>query len=211
MVPANRLPDGRTACRLSSGFAVALALVAAASLLPPRPLADVFFAGWVFVAVGLTALGAVAAWTDRTPLVWVAALLLAALSVVGMWSIGFYIATSALLMLVAAGLSQWAVPRRPGVGPVADPPTVLEAVYKTLGGSVTVVLGAGLFYEGTFVRELFLRGCTRETLACALAVTRWDAVGLTFVGLAAVAVGVWLVWRQVAIGRALAADQPGRG
>jgi hypothetical protein len=194
---------------LSSGLAVAAAVLAAGMLLFPRPLADAFFAGWVLVAVGLTVLGAAAAWTDRTPLAWIAALLLAALSIVGMWSIGFLIAPSALLVLLAAGLAQWAVPREPTDTRTDDPPTGFEAALKAMAGVVLAVLGAGLFYEGFFVRELFTRGCASETLDCALAVTRWDAVGLAILGLAALAAGAWLLWTQVTVGRRLASGHPG--
>lgn len=208
MDPASRLPDASTTSRLSSGLAVLFAVSAAAALLSPRPLADAFFAAWVVFAVGLAIVGAVGAWTRRTGLVWVAAVLLTGVAIVGIMSIGLYVLPAALALFGAAVASQLTPPRR-GVHEAiqADPPSVLDAVLKTLGGTVAAVIGAGLVYEGTFVRELFTGGCARETLDCALAVTRWDAVALSVIGFTAVGVGGWLVWRQVAIGRALAARQ----
>lgn len=212
MVPTDRFPGAVTVSRLLSGVAVGITVLAAIAWLFPRPLADAFFAGWVLFGVGLALLGALGTWTRRTPVVWVAALLLTVLSIVGIWSIGFYIAPAALVLLASAVLLQRAGQRPGAVETVREnPPSVLEAVLKTVAGAILAVLGAGLFYEGTFVRELFIRGCASETLACALAVTRWDAVGLTLVGLAAMTAGGWLVWRQIAIGRVLASNPLGDG
>lgn len=210
MVPTNRAPDAHTVSRTLSGLAVVLAGLAAVILLLPQPLADAFFAGWVLAGVGFAAVGAVGAWTRRSALVWVAALLLAGLSVVGMWSIGLFIAPAALALLGAAVATRW-VGSRPGAREAvrAEPSSVREVVLKTLGGAGAVLMGAWLVYEGTIVRELFTRGCASETLACALSVTRWDAVGLSVIGLAVVGLGSWLVWRQVAVGRVLASNHPG--
>lgn len=210
MAPVNRLPDALTTSRLLGGLAVLLAVVAAVVLLFPRPLADAFFAAWVLFVVVLAIVGALGAWTRRTALVWVSALLLTGLTVVGMLSIGLFVAPAALALLGSAVALQLTGPRAGAHEAIrADPPSVLEAVLKTIGGIVAVVLGGGLLYEGTLVRELFSRGCASETLNCALAVTRWDAVGLALLGLAAVWLGGWLVWKQVAVGRVLAANQAG--
>lgn len=210
MVPSNRLPDAVTVSRLLGGLAVVLAGLGAVLLLFPQPLADVFFATWVLFAVILAVVGALGAWTRRTTLLWVAALLLVGLSIVGMWSLGLFVAPAALVLLGAAVASLWTGPR-PGAHEAVldDPPSVLEAVLKTLGGAVLMVVGASLAYEGTIVRELFTRGCASETLDCALAVTRWDAVGLAVLGLAAIGIGGWMVWTQVAVGRILASNQAG--
>lgn len=210
MVPMTRLSDPFLVSRLLATSAVVLAGVAAVALLVPRPLADAFFAAWVLVAVALAGVGALATWTRRTALVWVAALLLSGLSVVGMWSVGLFVAPAAVVLLGAAVASHWTGPR-PGSheAVLEDPPSVLEAVLKTLAGAGLVVVGAGLTYEGTFVRELFTRGCVSETLGCALAVTRWDAAGLAVLGLAGLGLGGWVVWRQVAVGRVLASTQAG--
>lgn len=209
MVTATRSSSAEAGSRVLSGFAVVAASVAAGALLLPEPLADVFFAGWVVGSVGLTLLGALGAWTNRSPLVWVAALLLTGLSIVGMWSIGLFIAPAALCLLGAAVLSQWAGPR-PGVREaiVAEPPTVRETVLKALAGTGAVAAGTGLVYVGAIARDLF-GACASETLACALASTHWDAVGLTILGLLTAGFGGWLLWRQVYIGRVLAANQTG--
>lgn len=210
MVPANRLPDALTVSRLLAGVSAVLAGLAAVVLLFPQPLADAFFAAWVLFAVILAVFGAIGAWTRRSALVWVAALLLSGLTVAGMWSIGGFVAPAALGLLGAAVASLWTGPR-PGAHEaiVKDPPSVLEAVIKTLAGTVLVVAGAALAYEGTVVRELFTRGCSSETLACALAVMQWDGIGLSILGLAAIGSGGWLVWRQVAVGRVLTSSNAG--
>lgn len=210
MVPANRLSDPHSISRLLATSAVVLAGIAAVALLGPRPLADAFFAAWVVGAVALAGVGAYAAWTRRSALVWVAALLLAGLSVAGMWSVGLFLAPAAVALLWAAVASHWTGPRQGSREAVLeDPPSVLAAVLKTLGGSGIVVVGAGLAYEGVMVRELFTRGCARETLGCALAVVRWDAAGLAVLGLAGIVLGGWLVWKQVAVGRVLASRSAG--
>lgn len=203
-------PPAVTASRLFGALAILIATVAAVALLYPTPLADVFFAAWVVVAVGLAVLGGVAAWTRRTPLVWVAGLLLAALSIAGMWSIGGLIAPSAILLLVAAVVLQlWGPPPDGRPSSALDPPSVREAARYTLGGTAALLGGSWLVYQGVFVRELFVAGCAQETLDCAISVTRWDAVGLSFLGLVALGFGGWLVWRQAAVGWRLAADHLG--
>ncbi len=210
MRPSSRLPDALTVSRFLAGLAVVLATLAAIVLLVPRPLADAFFAAWVLFAVVLAVVGALGAWTRRTALVWVTALLLAGLSIVGMWSLGPFVAPASLALLGAAVASLWTAPR-PGVHEAIldNPPSVLEAVLKTLAGVVLVGVGIGLVYDGAIVRELFARGCSSETLSCMLAVTRWDAVGLSLLGSAGIGSGGWLVWKQVAIGRVLASNVAG--
>lgn len=189
--------------RLLSLLAILSASVAATVLLFPDPLADVFFAGWVLFSVGLTIVGGFAAWTSRTPLIWVTSILLLIVSILGMMSIGFLIAPAALFLLGAALFSQVAGPRE-GVQEaiIADPPTTTQMVLKTLGGVVSVALGAGLVYSGAFVQTLF-GACIQETLACALSKTHWDTVGLTVAGLVIISLGGWLIWKQLYIARVL--------
>lgn len=196
MVPTPRL-SWRSGSRVLGVLAVIAVGMASGVLLLPDPLADVFFAGWVVGSVGLALVGAAGAWTNRAPLVWVAALLLVGLSIVGMWSIGPFIAPAALCLLGAAILSQLAGPR-PGAREAiaADPPTGDESVLKTLAGTGALVIGASLVYIGAIARELF-GACATETLTCALTSTHWDAVELTVLGLGAISLGGWLLWRQV--------------
>lgn len=194
----------RRASRLLSVLAVVSTSVAASYLLFPRPLADVFFAGWVLFSTLLSLVGAIGAWTNRLSLVWVAALLLAGLSIVGMWSIGLFIAPAALLLLGAALLLQVAGPRTDVRDAIrSNPPTVPDAVLKTLAGSVSVAVGAGLVYVGAFSQELF-GACATETVDCAIEKAHWNAIGLTVIGLIAVGFGGWLIWKQVYIARVLA-------
>ena len=197
-------PSAESASRLLSVFALLSAIIAATVLLFPDPLADAFFAAWVLFSVGLTLVGGVGAWTDRTPLVWLAAFSMLLLSVLGMWSIGFLIAPAALLLLGAALSSQVAGPReeiRRAIG--GDPPTVTEVAWKTLAGSGSMLIGGGLVYIGAFTQELF-GACANETVACALDRTRWGAVGITVLGLIAISFGGWAIWRQLYIVRMLA-------
>lgn len=77
-----------TGSRLLSGLAVLSIIVAATALLFPNPLADVFFTGRILFSLLLTLVGAIGAWTNRTPLVWIAALLLTGLAIVGMCLLG---------------------------------------------------------------------------------------------------------------------------
>lgn len=194
----------RTVSRLLSVLAVLSASVAGSYLLFPNPLADVFFAGWVLVGVILSLVGGIGAWTNRTPLVWVAALLLTGLAIVGMWSIGLFIAPAAVLLLGAALFSQLAGPREDVLEAITtNPPTASEVVLKTLAGTGSVVVGTGLVYVGAFAQELFV-ACARETLACAIGNIHWDAVGITVFGLLAVGFGGWMVWKQVFVARVLA-------
>jgi len=205
MVPAFQPSTATTGARVLSGLAVLVTIVAAGLLLSPNPLADVFFAGWLLFSMLLALAGALGAWTNRTPLIWVTALLLTGLAVIGMWSIGFFIAPAALLLLGAAVLSQLAGPRADVQDAiVADPPTVQEAVWKTLAGVGAVAIGGWLVYTGAIAQHLF-GACATETLDCALANTHWDAVGITGLGLLGIGLGAWLIWKQVYIGRVLSA------
>ena len=193
----------RSASRLLSVLAVLSASVASGYLLLPNPLVDVFFSGIVLLSVLFALVGGIGVWTNRTPLVWVAALLLMALTIMGMMSVGLFLAPAALFLLGAAIFSQLAGPRT-GLQEaiIANPPTVPEAVLKTLAGTVSMVVGVGLVYRGAFSQELF-GACSSETLACALATTHWDAVGITILGLIAISFGGWLIWKQVYIARVL--------
>jgi hypothetical protein len=95
------------------------------------------------VGGGLALVGGIGAWTNRTPLIWVAALVLTGLAIVGMWSIGLFIAPATLFLLGDAFLSQRAGLRlevRESIA--ADPPTVRESVLKTLAGVGSVIVGA---------------------------------------------------------------------
>ena len=76
MVPKLRSSPLRTGSRLLGVLAILAASVAAIALLFPEPLADAFFAGWVLFSVLVTVVGGIGAWTNRTPLVWVTALLM---------------------------------------------------------------------------------------------------------------------------------------
>ncbi len=208
MVSLDRFPDAVTVSRLLGGFSVVLAGGAAVILLFPRPLADAFFAAWVLFAVILTVVGALGAWTRRPALSWMAALLLSGLSIVGMWSLGAFVAPAALVLLGSAVASLWTAPRPGAHEAVLDnSSSVFEAVLKTLAGAVFVVIGTGLAYGGIVVRELFTSGCSSETLDCAIAVTQWDAVGLSVLGLATIGIGGWIIWTQMAVGRVLASNQ----
>lgn len=203
MLPAIVDSPARTASRLLGTLAAAAAAVAAGTILLPEPLADVFFAGWVLAAVGLAAVGGVAAWTDRTALVWLTALLLSGLAVLGMWSIGTYVAPAALFLLGAAVCSQLAGPRvADRVAPGLEPAAVPASAPRTLAGAGAIAAGGWLAYAGAVERGLF-GACARETLACALAVARWEAIGLTGLGLALVAVGGWMCYRQLRLARAV--------
>lgn len=193
----------RVSCLLSV-LAILSASAAATYLLLPNPLADVFFAAWVLVSVILALIGGSAAWTHRTPLVWAAALLLTGLSIVGLWSVGPFIAPAALFLLGSAILLQWAGPRKEiQEAIIADPPTVREVALKALVGINSVAVGSWLVYAGAFARELF-GTCARETLVCAIGKTHWDALGITVLGLIAVGLGGWLLWKQIDIARVLA-------
>lgn len=210
MVSAPQPSPLRTGSRVLSVLAVLSASVAAVALLFPNPLADVFFAGWVLFSVSLTFAGALGAWTNRTPLVWLAALLLTGLSIVGMWSIGFLIAPAALLLLGAALLSQWAGPRQ-GVQEeiIANPPNRRETLGKIVAGIGSVAVGGWLVDIGALGQELF-GACARETLACALSKANWEGIGLTVLGLTAISFGGWLLWKQVYIVRVLASQHADR-
>jgi len=206
MVPPSDASAVGTWSRLLSALAILTTAAAAGYLLLPLPLADAFFAAWVLLGVGLSLLGAAGAWTNRPSLVWAAALSLTALSVVGMWSIGLFVAPAAALLLGAALLSRRSEPPAEGRGATDDYPSRDSSALTALGGAAAVTVGAALVYAGAFAGELF-GACARETVACALGKTHWDAVGLTVLGLIAVAIGGWTVWRQVAAARAPTANR----
>ena len=207
MVPALQVPTNQSVSRLLSVLAILSASVAVVYLLFPNPLADVFFAGIVLLGVIFALVGGTGAWTNRTPLIWVATLLLTVLSILGMWSIGIFLIPATLLLFGAAISSQMAGPRtdvRDAI--VASPPTERELVRKKQVGTGSVVVGVGLVYVGAFAQELF-GACASETLACALNKTNWGAVGLTVLGLIAISLGGGLLWKQVYITRVLASTQ----
>lgn len=207
MVPAFQPSTAKTISRVLGILAVLSTILTAGILLSPNPLADVFFAGWVTFSILLSTAGAGAAWTNRTPLLWVAAVLLTGLLVMGMWSIGLFIAPAALSLLGAAVLSQWAGPRRDVQEEIiANPPTVYEAVLKTLAGTGSIAIGGWLVYTGAIAQHLF-GACAAETLDCALANTHWNAVAITTLGILAIGLGGWLIWKQVYIGRVLAGER----
>ncbi|NHN40832.1 hypothetical protein G9C85_04185 [Halorubellus sp. JP-L1] len=202
--------EASTLARVASALAVLAASVAAVVLLWSGPVADAFFAAWVVGSVIVAGVGAVGAWTNRPPLAWLGALSLTAIVVVGLLSIGIFVAPAALLSLAAAVASQRARSREAARAAVlADPPTGAELAAKAVAGVGSVLVGAVLVYLGAFVRELFARGCLAETLACALAVTNWDAVAFTGLGGLAVVAGAWLVWQQVFVASLLAFAQNG--
>lgn len=207
MVGASRSPDAEAVGRALSVLAVVVLLIAAGVLLFPSPLADAFFAAWVAGGVAVSVVGAVAAWTSRTPLVWVTALLLVGLSILGMWSVGFLVAPAALCLLGSAVLLR-GTDRRERVrrAILADPPSAREAAAKTLVGAAFVVAGGGIAYAASVARPLF-DACARETLPCAVENTHWDAVAATVVGLVVLAVGCRLVWTQAYAASVRSADR----
>lgn len=204
MVSVPRSLSFETVSRLFSALAILSASSAAGLLLFPAPLADAFFAGWVVGSVGISLVGGIGAWTNRTPLVWVAALFLTGLSIVGMWSIGLFIAPAALFLLCSAVFSQLAGPRE-GVREaiISDPPPVRETALKALAGVGSVAVGGWLVYAGSIERHLF-GACLAETLTCVVEKTHWDAVGVTVLGLIAVGLGGWVIWKQIYVARVLA-------
>lgn len=207
MVLPLQTATSQTVSRVLSALAILAASVAVTVLLLPDPLADVFFAGIVSLSVVFTLVGGLGAWMNRTPLVWVAAILLAGLTIIGMLSIGVFLLPAALLLLGAAIFSQLAGPRtdvRDAI--LSDPPTERELLGKSMVGAGSVVVGVGLVYVGAFTQELF-GSCARETLACALETTNWGGVGLTVLGLSAISLGGWVLWKQVYVTRVLASTQ----
>lgn len=196
----------RTVSRLLSALAILAVGVAAVSLLRPRPLADAFFAGWVLLSVGIAIVGGFGAWTNRTPLVWLAALLLVGLSILGMWSIGLYLAPAALLLSGAAVFSHLSGPRedvRQSI--LADPPSSQELSSMTRTGSGALVGGVLLVWIGASGRGLF-GACARETMSCLVAETNWSAAGLTVLGLLATGYGCVLIWKRVYLTRVLGSN-----
>lgn len=207
MTPSSR--SAETGRRLLSALTVLSAVVAAVIVLLPNPLADAFFAAWVVGSVLLALVGGVAAWTNRTPLAWVAALLLTALSIVAITSIGLFVAPSAVFLVGAALLSHLTGPRGDAREAIAaNPPTVRETVLKASVGIGSMAVGAGLVYATAVVRGLF-EACSNETLACAIESTHWFAVGGTVLGLLAIGVGGWLVWKQLYVAHVLRSKQFG--
>lgn len=187
----------RRVSRLLSVLAILSASVTAGYLLLPQPFADAFFAGWVLFSVLLSLVGGIGAWTTRSSLVWVAALLLVGLSIVGMWSIGLFIAPAALFLLGAALLLQLSGPSTDVREAIrSNPPPVREVMLKVLKGTIAVAAGVVLVYVGAFRQELF-GACGTETVNCAIEKTHWDAVGLTVLGLVAVGLGGWFIWTEV--------------
>ena len=197
MVSAHRSSSFGRVSRLLSGLAILSASVAATYLLLPDPLGDVFFAGWVLLGVILSIVGGIGAWTNRSPLIWVAAISLIGLTIIGIWSIGRFIAPAAIFMLGSALFSQVAGPRTENVDAITtDQPTEWEVLQKILAGFGSVVVGVGLVYGGAFAQELF-GACASETIACAIEKTQWGAVGITVLGLIAISFGGWLCWRLI--------------
>lgn len=207
MIRGSQSSSSETVSRLLSVLAVVSASVAVTYLLFPDPLTDVFFSGIVLLSVIFALVGGIGVWTKRTPLVWVGALLLTGLSILGMMSIGLFLAPAALFSLGAAVFSQLAGPRT-GVREaiISNQPTERELVRKKQAGIGSVAVGLGLVYVGSFAQELF-GSCAIETVACALDTTNWGAVGLTVLGLIAVSYGSWLLWKQAFIRRVLASTQ----
>lgn len=207
MAPALQTPTSQTVSRLLSVLAILTASTAVASLLLPNPFADVFFAGIVMLNVLFTLVGGIGAWTNRTPLVWVATLLLTGLTILGMLSVGIFFVPATFLLLGAAIFSQFAGPRTDVRAAIsANPPPERELVRKKQVGTGSVVIGVGLVYVGAFALGLF-GACASETLACALNTTNWGAVGLTALGIGAISYGGWLLWKQAYITRVLASTQ----
>jgi hypothetical protein len=165
----------------------------------------VYFAGVVLLNSLFAAAGVGGAWTNRTVVVWVAALLSAGLSLAGMMTVGLFLAPAAVLLLGAAVAGQSGGPRA-GVREaiVADAPSVRERLLWCVLGLTSVGVGVALVDVSVFRQELF-GSCAQETLACALSTTNWPAVALTLLGFVGVAGGAWLVWKQVYVSRVLRA------
>jgi hypothetical protein len=208
MVPASQ-SAAETGRRLLGALAALLAVAAAVLLLLPNPLADAFFAAWVIGSALIALVGGVAAWTNRTPLAWVAAILLSALSVVTLTSLGLFIAPAAVCLLGAALLSHWTGPRTDAREAIAaNPPSLRETVLKAVAGVGSIALGSGLVYVTAVVRGLF-EACSNETLACAIDAIHWFALGGTVLGLLAVGFGGWLLWKQIYVARVLRSEHVG--
>jgi hypothetical protein len=203
------VPDPRTTSRALAALALAASFLASVALLTPDPLADAFFAGIVLLNPLIAAVGVVGAWRNRTSVLWVGALLSVGLSLVGMMSVGLFLLPTALLLLGAAVAGQVAGPRvgvREAI--VDDAPSVRERLLRSAVGLTSVGVGVALVDAGAFDQHLF-GSCAQETLACVLETTNWPAVGLTLLGFAAVAVGGWLVWKQVYASRVLRTARAG--
>ncbi|WP_227378095.1 hypothetical protein [Haladaptatus halobius] len=198
-----------TGSRLLGVLAVLSTSVAAIYLLLPNPLADAFFAGWVLVSVILSLVGGIAAWKQWTPLVWVVALLMTALSIMGVWSIGLFIAPAALFLFGAAILSYRARPRE-GVRKTAngESPTVSTTRRKIGGGIGALAIGSWLIYVGAFAQELF-GACATEGLECTINRMNWAGVGMTVLGVTMVGFGGLLLWKHLPSIRVFVAQQNG--
>lgn len=204
MIPAHDDPPVGTISRSLGVLALLCAVVAAGVLLFPDPLADAFFAGWVLLSVATAVVGCAAAWTGQRPLIWVAALVLVGLSIVGLWSIGLFVAPAALSLLgaaIAAQVTGRSEDRHNAI--LADPPSRQDVARKALLSASALLVGGALVYDGAVRRELF-DACARETVACAVAAVHWDAAVVTVVGLIALALGGWLLWTQLYVARILA-------
>jgi hypothetical protein len=163
---------------------------------------DVLLVAWPLLIAGIALLTGAAAWTDRPPLVWVGALVLLGISVLGAMTIGFYAAPAAFFALASAVLLS-ASGRRERVERAvrSAPPTILEAVLKTFLGAVAVALGALLAYSGASAG--LSEACAVETAACVLENTHWNRVTGTAIGLGFGVLGAWTVFVQVRSARIL--------
>jgi hypothetical protein len=183
-----------------------LASGAAVFLLFPSPLEDIFFTGWVLFSVLITVVGLIGSRIHRTYLVWLSAAILIGLSIVGMWSIGFLVTPAALCLILSAALMQVTENHRKiREQIIADPPSVSEAVAKTLVSCIAIGFGSVLVYLGAFARSLF-EACARETLTCTLEQIHWDAVSMASLGLASLIFGGWLLRKQIVIARILSSE-----
>lgn len=164
---------------------------------------DVAWIAWPLLIVGVALFVGAVAWADRPPLVWVGALVLLGISVLGAMTLGFYAAPAALFALASAVLLS-ASGRRERVERAvrSAPPTMLEAVVKTLLGAVAVALGVSLAYYGTSAG--LSEACAVETAACVLESTHWNHVAGTAIGLGLGILGVWTVFVQIRSARMLA-------
>lgn len=192
------LPRSRQAWSCTLGvLAAAIATTAAAWVLEQTLWSDVFVAAWALGGALVALVGAAAAWMGRRALLWVTSLLLAALSVVGMLSIGFLFAPAACCLLGAALLSGWAGSLLPRPGATAVASTGEGVVAWTVTAFASIAGGWALVDAGALSRELF-GACATESPECVIARAHWDAVGVTGLGLVAITVGGWLLWRQAA-------------
>lgn len=160
---------------------------------------DVAWIVWPLLIVGIALLGGAAAWTDRTVLVWVSAFALLGIAVLGAMTIGIYAAPAALLALGSAVLlhasGRHERTKRVERAVLSKPPTMLEAVLKTLFGAVAVSLGLVMAYYG--VSAGLSDACAVETASCVVENTHWDRVAGTAIGSVLSAVGVRAISKQI--------------